>query len=536
MTANQATTVQWHGCYDDSWKGYIVEEAFAHPAKFSRGLIEHIYKYMLAEGMIRRGETVVDPFGGIGTGGIIAASNGLRWVGCEIEDKFCRLATENFSMHLMTWGQFSDPIPRVIHGDSRKLQECLAVAFPAAAVVSSPPYNLPFSQDHNGSRGGKRSSGTAPSSVHGAFTVYGNTPGQIEGLPMGDVDAVVSSPPFLAARSDTTASTPSVHGGPCQERALTTGDATRYADVVVSSPPYHESLDRGTVNPAERVRLAREMGISNAEHISPIDMERIGKRGQGDYGATPGQLGAMPAGSVDSIVSSPPYAECPVPASVVQPGGRQGVRSSYRAAGVDAEDQYGETPGQLGAMKPGSIDGVISSPPWENQEPSHAQGSRFEEVHRQIHPTKLAKDRPGMFQHEYGDEAGNIGNKQGETFWSAARDIVLECHAILKPNGWSAWVVKDFVRNKARVPFCDHWCKLLEACGFTVRQRVHAMLVKEQRDADLFGGDDHIKTTERKSFFRRLAEKKGSPRIDWEEVIFAQSNPPTVETFDLDSI
>lgn len=26
-------------------------------------------------------------------------------------------------------------------------------------------------------------------------------------------------------------------------------------------------------------------------------------------------------------------------------------------------------------------------------------------------------------------------------------------------------------------------------------------------------------TTERKSFFRRLAEKKGSPAIDWEDVI-----------------
>lgn len=472
MTTNQISTAQWHGCYDDSWKGYIVEEAFAHPAKFSRGLIERIYKYMLAEGMIRRGDTVIDPFGGIGTGGIIAASNGLRWVGCEIEDKFCLLATENFSMHLMTWGQFSDPIPRVIHGDSRKLRECLTGAFPAAAVVSSPP--------------------------------------------------------FLAARSDTTASTPSVHGGPCQERALTTGDATRYANVVVSSPPYAGDSEKSDRTGDERARRrAEETGFRQGLGCFKTSEA---------YGQTNGQLGAMPTGSVDSIVSSPPYAEFPVPASVVQPGGRQGVRSSYRAAGVDAEDQYSQTPGQLGAMKPGSIDGVVSSPPWENQEPSHAQGSRFEEVHRQIHPTKLAKDRPGMFQHEYGDEAGNIGNKQGETFWSAARDIVLECHAILKPNGWSAWVVKDFVRDKARVPFCDHWCKLLEACGFTVRQRVHAMLVKEQRHADLFGGDDHIKTTERKSFFRRLAEKKGSPRIDWEEVIFAQKQPTPDLDFDLNSI
>ena len=35
---------------------------------------------------------------------------------------------------------------------------------------------------------------------------------------------------------------------------------------------------------------------------------------------------------------------------------------------------------------------------------------------------------------------------------------------------------------------------------------------------DIFGGATP-RRTERKSFFRRLAEKKGSPRIDWEDVI-----------------
>jgi hypothetical protein len=32
------------------------------------------------------------------------------------------------------------------------------------------------------------------------------------------------------------------------------------------------------------------------------------------------------------------------------------------------------------------------------------------------------------------------------------------------------------------------------------------------------GGHDRL-VKERKSFFRRLSEKKGSPRIDWEDVI-----------------
>lgn len=49
-------------------------------------------------------------------------------------------------------------------------------------------------------------------------------------------------------------------------------------------------------------------------------------------------------------------------------------------------------------------------------------------------------------------------------------------------------------------------------------ERIHAMLVAENRSPALFGGE-HVKRTERKSFFRRLAEKNGSPRIDHEEIL-----------------
>jgi hypothetical protein len=51
-----------------------------------------------------------------------------------------------------------------------------------SAVISSPPYNLPMSQDHNGSKGGTR--GTTPSEA-GAFVKYGSTPGQLEGMTPG---------------------------------------------------------------------------------------------------------------------------------------------------------------------------------------------------------------------------------------------------------------------------------------------------------------------------------------------------------------
>ena len=62
---------KWHGCYDDGWQGIIVPEAFSHPAKMACGLTRRIFKHALSEGWIKPGDVVVDPFGGIGSTGII---------------------------------------------------------------------------------------------------------------------------------------------------------------------------------------------------------------------------------------------------------------------------------------------------------------------------------------------------------------------------------------------------------------------------------------------------------------------------------
>lgn len=106
----------------------------------------------------------------------------------------------------------------------------------------------------------------------------------------------------------------------------------------------------------------------------------------------------------------------------------------------------------------------------------------------------------------------------------AARAIVEQVYSALTPGGHACWVVKDYVKNKQVVPFCDQWRQLCEAVGFETLHEHRAMLVHHKGKQGMLEGGTKDITTESKSFFRRLAEKKGSPRIDW-EVVYCMEKP-----------
>jgi hypothetical protein len=246
---------------------------------------------------------------------------------------------------------------------------------------------------------------------------------------------------------------------------------------------------------------------------------------------------------VDAVVSSPPYANDTVhnaefekheermrKAGYSEEYIKNEFRASKAAGGNTQMTGYGTTPGQLGSMPPGSVaDAVVSSPPWESNSEGVMRADKFndpeayaKEMMHAGHGCSLEAARRKMEKQNdaahYGQSQGRLGNSTGETFWSAARQIVQQSHAILKPGGIAVWVTKDFVRNKALVPFSDDWRRLCEACGFEMVEWIQASLVKETRTDTLFDGPE-TKRKERKSFLRRLAEKKGSPRIDHEDVL-----------------
>lgn len=197
MTTDGTTTAApevWRGCYGQSWHGLIVREAFSHPAKFSRSLIERI----VCEGLRRRwwgpGDVIGDPFGGVATGGIICGYHGIHWIGVELEPHFVELAETNLSLHRRKWQVLfrEPPQARIIQGDGRNFTRLISHALDA--VISSPPYGRMLEDggpDHHPDRaaGGHQS-------LIAIKAAYGRSSGQISALPLGRLDAIISSPPY----------------------------------------------------------------------------------------------------------------------------------------------------------------------------------------------------------------------------------------------------------------------------------------------------------------------------------------------------
>ena len=407
----------WEGCYAEGWQGWIVPAAFQHPAKFSRLLVERIVHHGFDLGLWKRGDTLGDPFGGVGCGGIVATNAGLAWIGVELEPRFVHLAEENFALHREMWERTGRAQPRVLQGDSRNFAELVGGL---GGVVCSPPYNDNQRSDRTVEARNQRRAFRQGAGSFRTSESYGRSPGQVGGLPGGSLAGVISSPPFTSDQ-------------PC----------------------------------ASQTRLGR----------------RIGSREKRD--------GSM------------------------------------------------QSPGNVQNSRPGGLAGVVTSPPWgtncEGGIGTHrlknpadfALGMVARGGNRGSHSASVSA-RQAQFERDasrtYGRSPGQVGGQTGETYWQACAQIYASSLRAIRPGGHLVVVVKDYVKRKQRITLCEDTCSLLVHLGFRVTQRIRAMLVEETREGCLFEGE-RVQRRQRKSFFRRLAESKGSPRIDWEEVIFATVPP-----------
>lgn len=518
-------TNYWKQCYNRNWRELILPASFSHPAKFSRALVERIYAHMTDRGWINAGQHIGDPFGGIATGGIIAAYHGFHWFGVELEQKFVTWGNDNLVYNAEHFKRLGGSAV-LVKGDSRQFHKIFGTWLDG--LVTSPPFSPPGMQPKIG-QGHRDNVGDCRNGFAGDREA-----GNIEVLKPGKVDAVVSSPPY--------AETLHHGGGPDTKLDNIRGGKSLMAikegygsangqigamkdkgvDAVITSPPYKDSL-----------RNVQHNGIDAAK-LKPANHEgqnsQIGSK-QG-YGSEPGQIAVLPGGKLDAVISSPPYSGIAAGAGGLntKPAKHAGQQSGRNASAhsQDTDQKYGKTEGQIAALKDNGVDGIVSSPPWQKNTEGGRKASKFKSgAVLKNSRGNGASDAAVLAQaardeeKTYGDTEGQIGTTEGETYWHAMRDVYASCFQALKPGGYMAIVVKDYVKKGKVMPLCDDTMRLLVHVGFVEVERAHAMLVSESKHDTLFGDPIVVKKS-KKSFFRRLTEAKGSPEINFEQVLFVQ--------------
>jgi hypothetical protein len=542
----------WHGLYRDGHGDSLSPESYAHPAKVSYALARKIYDHCCEEGWLSAGSVVLDPFAGIGGFAREAMRRGCIFIGIELEQPFvdCASGCECTGVSRADWVRFYGRMEKARYLDGRHIcPRCIAEAKRILPPVTG-QIDL-FGHTHV-SASYQRNSGRIPEVRQHHYE--GNVerwkrmgmPGQAVIL-QGDsrkllawgrfgpgAEMCVGSPPYAQGLGNANEYRDDNKALADASRDIMQAKAGKMADTRYSSSPSNLGNMKATQEGFECC-ISSGPYPSGGHHPDQTGawggQAQANTREQAGYGRTEGQLGQMKADEAgfqaSLCVSSPPYAH---------------ISPEKNSSGIDIEKQwqtyrsqggglsleafreqqqrhsagYGSSVGQLAAMKPGSLeaaihspDCLISSPPYEATLSTDGHG--IKDKRRQLNPADCQPT-------SYGGP-DNLGNSSGQDFWSAARQILEQVFICLRPGGHAIWVTKRYVRNGKIVEFSQQWAQLCEAVGFRLVHWHRCWLTEDSgTQGRMDGGHDRL-VKERKSFFRRLAEKKGSPRIDWEDVI-----------------
>lgn len=292
-----------------------------------------------------------------------------------------------------------------------------------------------------------------------------------------------------------------LQGDARQLKAMPSG--TYQVASAVTSPPYGDQALTDTAN------------ISSDGYAATVTSPPYG--GKDDHGDDPHPERMQGHGVLfrgySGAVSSPPYGDASLPSSVPH-----SIRALARAGqwnqAIAASREYEREQLAKGWIRSVRSDDELRKrieQALENdmgnygaRAPEGAQIGNLRDPDGDIE-TALRKDHEGK-----------------ETYCRAMLRVYQQMHAVLRPGGVVALVTKNPVRDGRLRRLDLDTVRLMAAAGFEFIERCEAMLAEETELPDLFG-PPQVKRKERKSFFKRLAERNGSPRVDHEDVLFFRS-------------
>ena len=273
-------------------------DSITHPAKANCYLLYYLIKKFTMEG-----DTVLDPMAGTSSTGIIGSLLGRNTICVDIEQKFVDLSRKNVSF--LERSERKKGEVKVIQGDARKLSNLLKEA---DAVLTSPPYSGSVSgylpkPEIRAER--MRKAGHDPEQFLGGLARSAQiedrytdrkSKGNIGNLGHGRIDAVVTSPPYANSQTEVDGEK-GRRGGDSKQRVkkdyagVSEDNIGRFpdgeVDAVITSPPYaHDSVVHKN---ERRTKVAKEkFGYSQFYSTSEFNIGNL---------------------KIDTVITSPPYEE-----------------------------------------------------------------------------------------------------------------------------------------------------------------------------------------------------------------------------------
>lgn len=396
------------------------------------------------------GDVILDPMVGVGTTLVEGMLLGRNVVGVDIEDKFCKLVEGNIQNveEINSKSRFKLRLGKaqVLCGDSRNLAWLLQEKMDA--VVTSPPYGASVSKHAGGDKVRERFEGFMGESQIEARK-YSEDEKNIGNLQHGRVDAVVTSPPFASTSIakefkseedlERFAKEQYVHkhgrsleatkrfikkswqGYPKNAANISNLKQQGEVDAVITSPPFGE---------ANRGSGIAKRGYAGKHGVDPKLHERHDRPLSDD----PNNISNLPLGKVDTVITSPPFANIakskegaisphmqglisqlsgiPVSEFAHDP---ERLREAVKIAQSKIPFKYSDNPNNIGNLEMGKVDAVLTSPPYAQQ----VKGSdvdKEKEAKALVEKCKNYSATPGRLASHvrmrsgYSQDPNNIGN------------------------------------------------------------------------------------------------------------------------------
>jgi len=428
-------------------KELFTPESFAHPAKMDAQLL-----IWIVERYTKVGETILDPMAGMGTT-MLACMLGRNCILVELEQKFVDMAKANWEkVRMMPQLGYEMGQCQIIQGDARNLEGLFK----------------------------------EPKCLHGYQRHYYkfNDKCMHCGHKRGDlvlVDGIITSPPFAGAN--------------------------QRQDI--------EFLKKIAADQSEKYRTGENQG----HYASPEAITRY--YGKQSLDASPNNIQNLPYGSIDSVITSPPYAEAQEGAGIAKRGYQGSKHSPTDLIGKRSymPGVHGESEGQIGNKPYGNIDSIITSPPYEgsfthSEQDPEARLQRLREVDREgvkrgdkwaTTSDEALRRRLAAQDGGYGSMVDNIGNLKADSYLSAMLQVYQQCRKVLKPQGLMILVTKNFIRDQREIRLDSDTIELCKQAGFQFLERHYRKLLGQ-------------------SFWRVIYQQKypEAPVLDKEDILVFQ--------------